>query len=130
MSRTNSTLLVNIHLVARQPNTVSRDRSVGKKSDAVEICGRSFAVLSQNVVAFLFGFRNVDHNRRIEPVRLSFDGLQCRCFQRVGSMRNVSVYARAASGVLLSETGNFMIVSPKTPRIPAFFVSSATASSK
>ena len=44
--------------------------------------------------------------------------------------RNFSVNCSASAGVLLSATGNPMIVSPSTPRMPASFAASATTSSK
>jgi hypothetical protein len=43
---------------------------------------------------------------------------------------NVSVRASPSPGVFASATGNWMMVSPSTPRSPAAFVSFAISSSK
>src|SRR5687768_16810611 len=74
-------------LVGREPHAMSGYRSARKEADAVEIGNRRLCVLSEDIIAFLFGFGYMDQNGRIEPVRLSTDGFKMPCRNRVRGMR-------------------------------------------
>jgi hypothetical protein len=120
-----------------------RHRAAVEYAQAFERLDSRHVARRERILVLLPRLRHVNQQRRVVPVgqraperlvriRIKRVRPHSRHNQRIAheTRQCFSVKASASPGVFASATGNPMMVSPKTPRIPASFDASATTSSK